>query len=259
LHKLFHLFVAATAAFTHAAEAQDSPYGTSEYGGGWAVPSLDVSQSIIRDAVTRKIVDDSILDRNSTDASENEASRSSPPLADTTGAERLSFVASPVRRHRNYDRFLAESYAVAPGGTKFYEEMFRSNQYIERLDILLDSKGLESNNIADAFANYWISAWLASRGLQTPASARQAAATKTVAIEILSRTPTLTSMTDAEKQEVADDLFIKAGLLDGLMSASADNPAYLQRISIVARDGARKWGLDLEAMTLTDSGFVFKN
>jgi hypothetical protein len=241
-----------------AAQAQESTaYGTSEYGGGWAVPSLDVSQSIIRDVINQRMLDDQVLGRNRASPRNNQAENPSARVAPVASAARLNFAASAQRRSRNYARFIAQSQASNPGATKFYDQMFTTNGYIDRLDASLATKGLKSNNIADAFATYWMSTWLASRGQQSPASAEQAAATKAMAIQMLGNTPSLVSMSDTAKQEVADDLFIKAGLLDGLMAASEGNSEYLKTIAQVARQGAQKWGLNLDAMELRPDGFAF--
>ena len=221
------------------------------------MPSLDVSQSIIRDVINRKILDDIVLGPNRSSVSSTPAENPSEQVAPAAAAARLNFAASPQRRTRNYGRFIAQSQASNPGAAKFYDQMFTTNRYLERLDSSLQAKGLKSNNIADAFATYWMSSWLASRSWQSAASARQAAATKIMAIEMLAKTPSLASMSDAAKQEVADDLFIKAGLLDGLMAASEGNSGYLKTIAQVARQGAQKWGLDLDAMELGPSGFAF--
>jgi hypothetical protein len=246
------LIVIATTTFSNAlAVAQESTaYGTSEYGGGWAVPSLDVSQSIIRDVINKKILDDVVLGGDRSNASSPQAG-----VPSVTASARLSFVASPQRRSRNYSRFIAQSRAANPGATAYYDQMFTANRYIDRLDASLQAKGLKSNSIADAFATYWMSTWLASRGQQSPPTVAQATATKSLAIQVLGNTPSLVSMTDAAKQEVADDLFIKAGLLDGLMAASAGNADFLKTLAQVARQGAQKWGLDLDAMELGPNGF----
>lgn len=232
----------------------------SDYGGGWAVPSLDVSQSIIRDVINRRMHDDLVLGRNRAGAGDDTNPAAKAPSGQASlavAAARLNFVASPLRRNRNYSRFIAQSRSTNPGAATYYDQMFTSNRYLDRLDGALQAKGLKSNSIADAFAAYWTSTWLASRGRNSPVSVAQAQATRSMAIQILSNTPSLASMSDTAKQEIADEFFIKAGLMDGLMAASANDPSARKTIAQVARQGGLQWGLDLDAMELGPNGFEF--
>jgi hypothetical protein len=137
--------------------------------------------------------------------------------------------------------------------------MFHSNRYMDRLDGSLQAKGLKSNSIADAFAVHWLSTWFAAHGQPQQPTIAQTEATKTMAIRLLGDMPSLGAMNDAAKQEVADELLIKAGLLDGLTALSAGDSTLLKTIAGVARQSARQWGLDLESMELTDKGFAFRD
>lgn len=245
-----------------AAGAQESTaYGNSDYGGGWATPSLDVTQSIVSESINRRIIDDIIAGRNRADTPKQRDSETDSPsgsIAPASAAARLDFVLSAQRRSRNYSAFIARSQAENPGAAAFYDHMFASNRYMDRLDGSLRAKGLKPNSIADAFAVHWLSTWYASRGQPSQPTVAQTEATRTMAIRFLGDMPSLGAMNDAAKQEVADDLLIKAGLLDGLTGLSAGDSGLLQTISRVAHQSALQWGLDLDAMVLTDKGFVFR-
>lgn len=258
-HAWLYVALPPLVSLSSAAGAQESTaYGTAEYGGGWAVPSLDTSQSIIRDVINRRMIDDVVLGKNRSTTVDNGGPETEIRSGNIAAAARLSFVASPQRRIKNYGRFIAQTQtAASPGAASFYDKMFTTNRYIETLDGTLQTKGLKSNSIADAFATYWISTWLASRERLTPVSPAQAEATRAMAVKMLSNMPSLTSMSHAAKQEIADDLFIKAGLLDGLLALSANDPGARKTIAQVARQGAQKWGLDLDAMSLGPNGFGF--
>lgn len=242
--------------------AQESTaYGTSDYGGGWATPSLDATQSIVSDSINRRITDDIATGRSRTDTREQRVSEAGGPSgsnASASAASRLDFVLSPQRRSRNYSAFIARSQAENPGAAAFYDQMFASNRYMDRIEGSLQAKGLKPNSIADAFAVHWLSTWYASRGEPSQPTVAQAEATRTMAIRLLADMPSLDAMNDAAKQEVADNLLIKAGLLDGLTLLSAGNSAFLKTIAGVARQSALQWGLDLDAMELTQEGFVFR-
>lgn len=242
--------------------AQESTaYGTADYGGGWATPSLDVTQSIVSDSINRRITDDIATGRSRTDTRQQGVSEAGGPSgsnAPASAAAKLDFVLSPQRRSRNYSAFIARSQAENPDAAAFYDQMFASNRYMDRLDGALRAKGLKPNSIADAFAVHWLSTWFASRGQPSQPTVAQTEATRTMAIRLLGDMPSLGAMNDAAKQEVADDLLIKAGLLDGLTGLSAGDSGLLQTISRVAHQSALQWGLDLDAMVLTDQGFVFR-
>jgi hypothetical protein len=63
-------------------------------------------------------------------------------------------------------------------------------------------------------------------------------------------------MNDAQKQEMAEELLMQSALADAAAANYANDPTTMAKLSVAVRQGATKSGLDLDAMTLTEDGFV---
>jgi hypothetical protein len=63
-------------------------------------------------------------------------------------------------------------------------------------------------------------------------------------------------MTDAQKQEFAETLLVQAVIFDSFVKQYKNSPAQMRALGSAIRQGAMRSGLDLDAMTLTTSGFV---
>ena len=171
----------------------------------------------------------------------------------------LSFATSPALRKRNFAGFISGIRANNPGSADQLQQLLDGAGFSGKLDARMKAKGLATNNIADAFANYWMSVWLGSRGQASPVSAAQAQKTQAFAQLMLQDNPALADMDDAAKQAVADNLLIQAGLMDILIAQTQGNSEQLTQLAQMARRGASEWGLDLDAMELTADGFVDAN
>ena len=251
--------VAVLLALPAIAAAQYSPYGTSEYGGGWASPSLDVSQSIIRDVINREMIDRQVLanSKGSAQAASNPEFRPKGHPAAAVAAGSLAFTASLQRRQRNFAQFIGGIRANNPGSADLLQQLLDRASFSSKLDATMRAKGLASNNMADAFASFWMSLWLGSRGQVVPVSAVQGQNAKAFALAMLQSNSALPKMDSAAKQAVADKWLIQAGLIDVLIAQAKDDPQLLGQIAQMARRGASEWGLDLDLMRLTPAGFVF--
>jgi hypothetical protein len=174
-------------------------------------------------------------------------------------AARLTYRADPGRRKQNYATFISGVEKQDAAGARALETFFQSTDIIALAGQAMASYGLSSNNVADAYAVYWINAWQASRGIvngqetraRTQAVRRQAA----IALQAI---PAFGKATDAQKQEFADALMIQAGMISINMQQVADDPQQKRQLSNAIREGAKASGIDLDIMTLTNDGFVLK-
>jgi hypothetical protein len=66
----------------------------------------------------------------------------------------------------------------------------------------------------------------------------------------------IASGSDAVKQETAETLLIQTLLMGAYIEHAKADPALFRQVADAARKGARASGLDLDAMELTDDGFV---
>jgi hypothetical protein len=232
-----------------------------EYGGCWAVPSLEVSQTIVRQALDREIFDRQILgNANGDDSGEEKVpSTTQPravPVAPASAAAVLRFVPNIEVRQRNLAQFVARTREQSPENANQMAALFASTDVFALFSQVLAPKGLRVDNVADAYTVYWITAWEASRGTIGDTSRAQAQAVTAQVTAALLETPQLINATSAQKQELAEALLVQTALISASMEAATGDPAQLERIAGAVRQGARRMGLDLDALTLTPKGFV---
>jgi hypothetical protein len=101
-----------------------------------------------------------------------------------------------------------------------------------------------------------MSAWQAAHGDASTPSRGKAQAVRAQASDALAATPEFARADDAAKQEYAEALLVQAALIDEMMSQYGSDPAVAPKLAASVRQGARASGLDLDAMTLTEAGFI---
>ena len=135
--------------------------------------------------------------------------------------------------------------------------MFASTDIIAQMDQLMQQTyGMRVNNVADAYAMWWTSAWNGAQGRNDDPSAGQMAMVKRQAANALAATPEFARATDAGKQELAEALLVQAAMIQGAIDTYKSDPVMLAKAKAAIAKGAQGMGLDLSTMTLTDDGFV---
>lgn len=167
----------------------------------------------------------------------------------------LVYKVSTTVHRRNLAQFVAKTREIDPDGAAKMEELFAANDVIGLIDKELKAFGLSSNNIADAYAVYWINAWLGSRGRNDDFEKRQVIAVRNQAAKALLATLPFASATDAQKQELAEAMLIQAALIGAVIENAQLDPALLAKVKVAIAQGAKGMGLDLNKMTLTAQGF----
>lgn len=171
----------------------------------------------------------------------------------------FTYRADPARRRANLAQFVEKVRAVDPQGADNLAAEFAQGDFIARLQEHLTPYGLHVDNVADAYATYWISAFQASRGDSSTPARPIVEAVKAQAARSLAGTPDFMRSADSAKQEMAEALWVQAALLDIAVSGAKDKPEDMRLVGQAAMAGARGMGLDLAKMTLTDKGFVLKD
>lgn len=190
------------------------------------------------------------------------AQRSAPTPADRAapapdrGAVQLTYRPDLARRKANLARFVARTRAVDPAGADQLAAAFAATDFIGEIARAGAPYGLHIDNVADAYATYWIGAWYAARGRNDTPSRAMLAAVRAQAARAIGETAVFRGANDATRQELAEALWIQAALLDVSVEQSKGKPEALKAIGAAALQGARGMGIDLSAMTLTEAGFV---
>jgi hypothetical protein len=240
-------------------------FAQSEYGGGWAVPSLDTTSRIMNEVMNRKIVERNM--RRGSGTSEQEPARpagraaNAPPQGFQPTPPRLSrevliFTPSLERRQQNMVRFIAKSRGPDPQAAQQFEQVITSPNFFPSISTSLVPYGFKIDNLADAYAVYWTNAWLGSQGRVDKVTREQAQAVKRQAESALLASPAMARATAAQKQEFAEALLIQAAIISSSVADARSNPQKMRQFSEAVVKGARAMGLDLRMMTLTEDGFI---
>ncbi|WP_294256300.1 DUF6683 family protein [uncultured Sphingomonas sp.] len=168
----------------------------------------------------------------------------------------MHFTPSAARRAANLARFVSKTRAVDPRGADDLQKLFSQGDFIEKIGKLVAPYGLRIDNLADAYAMWWVTAWEASRGSNDTPSPATLEAVRRQAADAVSTTNEIAVASDAQKQELAEALWIQSALLDGAVEQARRDPSRLRAIGYAARQGAKGMGLNLDAIDLTSQGFV---
>lgn len=180
------------------------------------------------------------------------------PQAGAAVAKAAGFRYTPSRERRaaNLAGFVARSRATDPQGADNLAKVFASTDIIEQMRAPLDTVGLRIDDVADAYAVWWINAWQASRGVDDDVSRATALAVRDQAARAMADAGLLRGTDDATKQEMAESLLIQAALIAAALKQSQGNPELGRKVAAAVSQGARGMSIDLASMTLTEAGFV---
>lgn len=116
--------------------------------------------------------------------------------------------------------------------------------------------GMDPHNVADAYAMWWMNAWLASERRNDDPDRTTIEAVKQQVYAAFAATPDFAGTSDAQRQEYAEALMVQAMIIGSIAEAAEGNPALQEQLAQTARQGAKDSSLDLSLMTLTPQGFA---
>ncbi|MDO1581467.1 DUF6683 family protein [Rhizobium oryzicola] len=178
---------------------------------------------------------------------------SKPSASDTVS---LDYRPDPARRRQNIAHFVAQTRMSSPADADNLAQMFSARDILEDMRAPLGKAGLRIDNVADAYAMWWIDAWQASRGINEDVDRQKVIAVRDQAAHAFAQSGSLRGASDAAKQEMAEALLIQALLIETAMEQAKDNPAVLPQLAKAVALGAKGMNVDLSRMTLTANGFV---
>lgn len=185
-----------------------------------------------------------------------ERNRGDKDASAATPAERFRYTPSLERRRANLARFVERSRERDPAGAAALEAQLAGSDPIEKIGDALAPLGMRTDDLADAYAIWWLNAWLAAHERNDTPPAGQIAAVRIQAAKALASVPALAGAGDAARQETAEAYLIQTMLIGSMMDQVEHDPAQRSRLAAAVRKGAEASGLDLDAMALSDSGFV---
>ena len=151
----------------------------------------------------------------------------------------LIYKPSQSVRQKNFARFAQES------GTQGEQikALLQSSDIISNIDQMMRPMGLRADNVADAYAVWWVAAWEAANNQDAGNSVAMYGAVKQQATNALLSTPQFASVNDTQKQEMAESMLIQAALIDAHMDAAAGNPSSKRRSPKPSIKARRRWAL----------------
>lgn len=209
---------------------------------------------VIGDLIMQEAVGSAMMD-----AARAETRKSSPAIGAAAGQQgqmTSTFNPSASRRSANLARFVQQSRKVDPQRAAAMERLFRGTDVIAAMGQALAPVGLRTDDVADAYAVWWMSAWQLAHGDASAPDRATAQAVRAQAADALAVTPEFVSADDAAKQELAEAMLVQAALIDGMMEEYGRDPAMDSKVASSVRQGAKAFGLDLDATMLTKAGFV---
>jgi hypothetical protein len=178
--------------------------------------------------------------------------------ADAADFETLTYVRD-ARLTRATLQVLADRFdSFNPGNGKQAATLFASTDIIGAVHGVMDQYGLERNNVAHAYALYWITYWALANNEHDAPSARAIQAVGAQTERALAASTELATMNDRAKQAAAEELMALAAIFDATSELAKSDAAFAAQMAKASVEGSRKSGLDLDKMTLTDDGFVAK-
>ncbi len=162
---------------------------------------------------------------------------------------------SPARTKQNLHSFLAR--APNPAARGELEQMFAAQPTLmDDIRASIGPYGLDTHNVADAYAMWWMNAWLVANKRDEVPDAATVEAVKRQVRKAFAATPDFAKTSDAERQEYAEALLLQASMLGSAFEQMKNDPRMLDQLAEAARQGAKASGIDLSKMSLTQSGFV---
>jgi hypothetical protein len=173
-----------------------------------------------------------------------------------TGESVGKFAYSPEVRKKSVANFVGAIRKLDPTGADRVEKEFATKDVLGMVGQKMTEYGLKPNSLADSLAVYLIVAWKAARGTNDDATKAEYQAVRDQMANALVSVPALAEATDAQKQELSDALLLQALLVDAAVTAAKGNAEQMEKVKSGIAGGVRQnFGLDLNALKLTDAGF----
>ncbi|MHA6316180.1 DUF6683 family protein [Altererythrobacter sp. CAU 1778] len=219
-----------------------------------ATGSFGYAQVFDMGVLTNTVSIDHVTQQEAAWAASDQVFGGSADVPDRNPADVLNFRTLPQRTSTNLATFVAKTREPAKADLA---RLFASQpDLIDEIGGVMQSYGLDPANIADAYALWWMSAWLVANQRQDTPPAATIAAVRDQARNAFAATSGFAEADDAGKQQYAEALMVQATLLNTALEQSANQPKMLAQLAEAAKKGALSSGLDLNTMVLTEQGFV---
>lgn len=175
----------------------------------------------------------------------------------SNAAASLTFATSLVRRQANVSAFVDQMSVSNPAAGGIMRQAFAQSDPLAQLEtIVRPAFGANMNNLADAYAMWLSSNWAAATGYDGNLTRAQFQAVRGQMADKLLQMDMLRTMTDADKQQMAEQLFLNALMVEVGIERYKSDPAQRAQFAQGVAASSKAMGFDLEAIILTETGFV---
>ncbi|WP_195822589.1 DUF6683 family protein [Roseobacter sp. MH60115] len=217
----------------------------------FSMPMIQIAPDFAMSNLNREL-----LDRRNAAQNDDNTNTSNAPAPLQLDRSVLRFTPDQGRRAENMQGFLSQIRESDPEGAAKLEAIFASADVMTMIADAMTSMGMDANNVADAYAVWWISSYQASQGSAKTPPRRQYQAVRQQSEGALLSSKAMASASEAEKQQFAEAYLLQAALIDSGVQEMQPNPAQLDALKTAVKKGALASGLDLDRMILTDKGFL---
>jgi hypothetical protein len=180
----------------------------------------------------------------------------SPHIDNTVKKVALTYTISASQTQANLQALGKRLAASDPANAAQAEQLLTSVDVIGAVGGVMDQFGLERNNVAHAYALYWVVNWgLANKVYDAPSPI----AMKAVAAQAergFTNNAAFAALDNAQKQAAAEELLVLVAILDAASEQAKSDAPLADKLAKAALEGSKKSGLELDKMTLTENGFV---
>ena len=230
--------------------AGTAPAALADISGGWAVPSLDTAQSIMRDVINREMIDRQVLKN-----AKAKEGRPDGSAADDQPENILRFNPVERRQRQNIAQFVDAMRKTDPEVAARITPIFTSRDVIGVIGKAIAVYGLQTNDVADAYAVYLTNVWLGTQGRADDLPKAHVVAVRNQAAALLLQSPGFTTLNDAQKQAMAETMLLQATVISIRVNTARTDPVLLARLQGEIARQTKASGLDIGAMALTEAGF----
>ncbi len=225
-----------------------------QYVGPWDLGTSLTTQTMIDNAINESLAESLFSQPAPQDYSRNglqAPALTNPPVPESS----FSYRYSSQRTQANLRSFIART--RDPAARANLEQMLAAQPRLMD-DIAASAKnaGFDPHNVPDAYAMWWMNAWLVANKRDEVPDAATVEAVKRQVRNAFAATPDFAKTSDAERQEYAEALLLQATMLGSAFEQMKGDPRMLDQLANAAHQGAKASGIDLSRMSLTQSGFV---
>jgi hypothetical protein len=167
-----------------------------------------------------------------------------------------SFAPSQARRRDNMAQFVRRMRAIDAAAANQLGTIFATRDMIAEMTPQLAVYGVRTDNVVDAYAVYFVTAWQVANGRSEDPSRATMQAVKQQVAQSLAATPSFDASSDATKQLMAESLLIHTLIYASAQEDAKNDPGKMRAVVEATRRGARNQGFNVDPVTLTPNGFV---